>query len=441
MSYLPQPQVLIDDVDVSSAVLNGVSISTGRDGIDVQSRAGYARIGLLQLDALPSIPRLGARVKINADPDDGGGLVRLFTGNLTDVDTSMLGYGSRGQSAVAYLTAVGPLSRLVRTKGDPAGYPEQYDGDRIFTVLDTLADTWQTIGVSTWGGFDNDKDWLNADQTPIEVQQPGSYLLDQIDPSEDPPDPQSVVVQAAQDGLGQIEETRQGAIRYTASTGRLVRSSSAFLALPATGVLYQTLASSSSVNELVNQATVSWVNRYIEYETTYPWDPELELHVEVVTETPVKETLSAYAESLTSIQEFGVYARDVSTQLADGDDAQARAQRLIDLYAEPARSLRAVTVQLTDELPASLRRGLLEVSPGQPVRARAIPQVIVEDFSGFVESVVWNLSRTAASVTLGVSDWRLSEDLRIWTDVADTLTWQDTDLEIDWNRAQELTSG
>lgn len=407
MTYTPAPTVTIDGVPVDT-VLDGATITRGRDTVDTQARAGYALLSLLDLEATTPPPKLNAEVTVDVD-DGSDTLHRLFTGRISDTETRVVSAGARGRTAVTTVTATGPLGALHRGTVNPDGYPQQADGDRIAALLEDaarvswplVAGTWHDLEPGSWAEFG----------PPLEVDQPGSYQLAALEP-DDIDDPWQAIQQAADDGLGQLTESRRGGIRYTASRGRLQTViDTGFVELTAGQIVAADLAARSSVVELVNTVAVEYGDG---------------LEVTVADDAAIADTAA-------------VLARTFPTSLTDPADAAARAARMLRLYARPARSLTSLTLAVDDpDLAPADRAVLLDLDTGTPLRVSELPAAIGGAFTGFVESVAWTITRTAVALTVGVSDYQLSEFTVAWADLTDT-AWADTDPATTWNTAQELT--
>ena len=406
MTYLPDLRVRIDGADTALDVLEPVSIRRGRDTIDSQAQAGYATLSLFDPDADTPPPRLTAQVTIDVD-NGSGSWHRLFTGQISDTRTEVISAGDLSLTAVHTVTAVGPLGSLHRGFADPSGYPQQLDGDRIAAIFQTAATVLWEVAQGSWA--EQDGTWAEYG-TPLAVDQPGTYLLAPVDPSDDQ-DPWQLVQQAANDGLGQLGETRNGGLTYDASRGRLQRViDTGYTELPAVAVGAMELSSSSSVVDLVNEVTVAWSGGEVTAR-----DPDA---VEAV---------------------GAVLSREVATELDDQDDAEARAARLLALYSRPARSLESIVVHAdNDDLDPTKRAAIYDLDLSSPVRLDGLPAAIARRvFTGFVEAITWSITRTRATVQLAVSDYRLSEFSVAWGDL-DATAWDATDPAITWNTAQEL---
>ncbi|MFA9432895.1 hypothetical protein [Egicoccus sp. AB-alg2] len=392
-------------MDETTFTLARAQIATGRGGVDEQAKAGYLKLTVHDESGTRPRPRL--RSPITVDIDAGDGPVRLFTGTIVNCRTAMW---QDGAPVRYHLTAAGPLARLHRGRVPDGGYPQQRDGDRVAAVLDTLAIDWTQAGPYSWASFP-DRSWIDADPVGVEVDTPGQYLL-AGDP--EPRDAASVVLQAAQDGLGQLEETRRGAIRYTDAVGRLTRATAGYVDLPTPA---PGLEAVQSIGDVVNSVAVEYIDGD---------------QVGVVS-----------ARDEQAIADLGgeVLHETVQTRLVNAGDAQGRADRYVGLRSRPAVRVEDLTVHVTGDLDVGMRRAMFELEPGAPVRLRRLPRALGRSLVGFVERLSWTLTGGAATVVLLVSDWRLSEQALTWGGVEDTVGWVTVDGTISWTRAQELTSG
>lgn len=404
MSWRPTTTVTLDGVELShQELLAGVRLERGRDGVDQQPRAGYATVTLLDLESTRARVGLDSRLAITVDG------VQLFYGDVSDVVVKLVQHGELGRVTAHTLTATGVLARFAR-RPRPAALVQQLDGDRVATLLDDLELRWASA-TGTWAEQDATETWATAGDVTLDVDQPGTYLLSAIST---PGDPWSTLQQAANDGLGVLTELGDGTVRYTAARGRTARAAAdGFLELPPAAVLAPGLQIGAHLAELANQVRV----KYAGDAEALAFDQEL---------------IDAWG---------GTLEHTVDTQLVNSADAQARAERLLQLRKLAAASLEAATLALEVEtITAAERAELLALEPGTPVRLASLPTALGGTFTGVVERVRWTVTRTQAQLELALSDWSLSEFGVRWELLGPTDTWTTIDPTTAWNTAQELVT-
>ena len=86
MSWLPEPQVTLDGVDVTGVTVEQVSLRRGRNRVYEEASAGYATVRLLADDSFP-VPNVGAELGLLIDPGvtvDASGGDEVFDATTRD---------------------------------------------------------------------------------------------------------------------------------------------------------------------------------------------------------------------------------------------------------------------------------------------------------------------------------------------------------------------
>lgn len=405
-TWTPTVVVTLDGTDVTGETIAGVKVHRGRDDVDAQPRPGYVVATLLDLDADLTRPRLDAPLTVKVD-----GYPLVTDADVSDVTVSM----NARNVATHTVTALGKLARLHRADPD-ASYVQQKDGDRIAKILTKLKLIWKhaTTYAETdgnWTEVTAAETWATIEPTPLDVQTPGRYELASVST---PGDPWGQAQRAANDGLGVIAELRDGGIRYTDAHGRTERAAAeGFLTLPAGSVVLPGMALTSSVVNLTNRVVVGYTG-----------------------------DLEAVAEDVAAQDaRGGVLELSVDTTLVNATDAQARADRLLDLRSTDSASIETVRVALNGDLSVSNRNALLEIETGTPIRITGLPIALGTSFTGVVEALTWTVTRTTVDLDLQVSPWAFSEFLLTWQITPNTEPWQDVDPGTTWTTAQEIVTG
>jgi hypothetical protein len=79
MTYVINPQVLINDVEYRGEAIQGVTLTNGRTTVDEQPRAGFATITLVTKDNNNPNIEIDYKVVVKVDDSDGDD-VTLWTG-------------------------------------------------------------------------------------------------------------------------------------------------------------------------------------------------------------------------------------------------------------------------------------------------------------------------------------------------------------------------
>ena len=396
------PTVEVDGRDVTSLVQGTVTVRRGRDSVYTEPSAGYASVDLRSSVAEPF--RVGQTVKVfltdSADVD-----VQLFGGVLSDVGASAV----RVQDGVLVgyrLTAVGPLARLNRRTVLFDGRPSEDDGDRVrAAVLAGLSSAWEeTSPTLAWedaeGTFDS---FDGIDSSLIDD---GVFTLSALGTADGGYNPLRVAQEAALSGLGMLYETRTGVIGYADAARRPDNADSGYSVVPAASLSTDGVQVSSSLSDIVNRVTV-----------------EFDGGVVTVTDDP-------------SLEEFGLFQTEFTTQLVNESNAQQWADRYAENHALPV--FRADQFRLTLQgLGTALTDMLLEVEPNDALEFTGLPTALGlgATFEGFVEGVEWAVDPFRTEVGLFVSDAQLSLG-NIWFGRVDgTLTWSAVGTATAWQDA------
>jgi hypothetical protein len=121
MTYTINPQVIINDVEYKGIAVQGVSLSNGRTTVDEQPRAGFASINLVTPDNTYPDIEIDYRIQVRVDDSTGNDVV-LWTGWVSDIQTSVVNHGSLGWLNQQNITGIGTLAKLNRRLVGAGGY-------------------------------------------------------------------------------------------------------------------------------------------------------------------------------------------------------------------------------------------------------------------------------------------------------------------------------
>ena len=410
MTYTIDPKIIINDVEYRQDTINGVTLTNGRTNVDEQPRAGFATINLLTPDN--SFPNIEIDYKVVVKVDDStGNEVTLWTGWVSDVESSLGAFGSNGRLNNQRITAIGSLSKLNRRLVGFDGYPKENDGDRIFDIIKEGAGiTWAEYqpASNTWADVNPLLQWQNVDLLIGNIDQPGDFELVAYSGGEAAA--LSLAQAAAASGLGVLYECNEGRICYADYSSRTDEVAlNGFSPIDTDSILASGLSSISRLSDLANEVEVVYKNGQSEID-----------------------------EELTSIALYGRYAAKINTLLENDFDAVQRVEYYLETRAFPRRTLSSINLALhLDQVSNTMRDSMLPMRVGKPVSIAGLPTSIYPDtFSGFVEGFTWTINRNELFLTLNVSEYALSQLQMNWSQVPPTLEWQDVSATLEWQEAR-----
>ena len=405
MTWANNAKVYLNNV-LQTNVIEGVSISLGRQSIDQQSQAGYARVAFLNFDA-DSVD-LNDDIQIKID-NYAGTPTTIFTGDVTDIQTTVLDSGTT-VTTVTDLICTSALARLAILNVNDAGYAEQLEGDRMLSVLDeALAVSWNELPTTkVWTDYTTEiwTDLRGYDSTNIDT--PGLFTL--YTQTADLTNAYEYAAQVATSGMGQLFETPSGLIGYSDQDHRAdYLTTNGFIDLSKNFILSDGISITTSKDNITNDAIINY------------GDPD------------------ASSESIDadSVDLYGRNAQSITTLLKNTADADTYADRIVLLNAEPHPVISGIGVQIdTPTMTSTLLNALVGVFFGMPLSITNFPSnLYAHDFFGYVEGWTWTINRFSARLDLNVSDVTFSAKAVAWQDVFAGELWNTLDPELDWAHA------
>jgi hypothetical protein len=121
--------------------------------------------------------------------------------------------------------------------------------------------------------------------------------------------------------------------------------------------------------------------------------------------------------------------------LHDSLDAEAQAQRYLDLRSFPRSKFESITFPITSpELSDEQRDALLGIFMGMPISLTDLPlNINGGQFQGFVEGFTWSVSLNSILLTINMSpiefslvaiNWEQVNAAEQWNTLSNTLTWE-----------------
>lgn len=410
MPYVIDPRVLINGVEYKDKALIGATVSAGRSNVDEQPRPGFANIVLVTPDnTYPSI-EIDQEVVVKIDTPAGVSTT-VWRGWVSDIETRISTYGQTGWLNEQRITAVGTLAKLNRRRVGAAGYPKEFDGDRIYDIIYEAAGiTWAnwTPSNQQWQQVNANLTWQEVDINIGNIDQPGDFELASYGSGASTAI--TLAQQAAISGLGILYESADGAISYDDYTSRTDEvSANGFTAIEAAAILAPGLTSVTRLSDLINSIEVQYKNSQV-----------------------------TSASDADSIALYGTYQSKVTTQLENLADAEQRRTYYLDTRAYPRKTLNQITLALhLDTVSDALRTELIPLTISKPISIDSLPtSVYSNEFFGFVEGYTWTIGRKELFLTLLVSEYGLSQLEMNWLQVPPTLEWQDVSATIEWQEAR-----
>lgn len=406
----PEWRILINGQNVTSFSLVGLSINSGRSNINSQAQAGYATLELINLN----------NVNYDFDVSDGltielkksnGNYVPVFGGSISDVTVGVRRSGATAFVTSYNITALGALFKLQKAVWI-SSLAQDDDGNQIYTILsDLLFNQWNEVSASqTWAAYDATTTWANAENIGLgEIDRPGQYEMESR--SAGSIDFYSIITQIADSALGYIYEDANGNIGYADAAHRqnyLVANG--YVDLSANDALSLGIRATKRQGSVVNSYVLNYGNNFGSQKTSLNQD---------------------------SIDLYGRYQITQNTYLHDATDAQAVADRYVDLRAYPRAFFESITFALQNpELDNSDRDALIQIFMGLPIRITDLPALINGgQFEGYVEG--WSLTATVSGVSLrmNLSSTEFSAVAQNWDQVNATEAWNTISATLEWENA------
>ena len=409
-SWSPEWRVLINSVEYTGVTLSNLSINSGRTDINVQPIAGYCSIDILNVDQSAITVEINDGLTIEIK-DSTGTYVPIFGGAVSDVAIEVARSGSTGYTQVTRVVALGALARL--PKATTLGVlSHDFDGDQIYTILSALLlGTWNDVpAATTWNTYDATTTWDNAENNGLgEIDTPGNFELYQR--SSSLTDVYSLVAGLASSGLGYLYEDSSGRISYADSDHRTTYLATyGYTLLSANEAQAVGIKLATRAGDIKNDVVLTYGNNY------------------------GSEVTSSDA---TSIATYGTLKAIVNTTVRGAVDAQAQADRYIDLRAYPQAKLDRITYQLVNpEISDADRDALISIFMGLPIQLDDLPPNMNDSqFQGFVEGWTFSASFNTLTISVNISPLPFSIVAMKWDDVSIAETWNTLSGTLIWDDA------
>ena len=406
-TWLPEWKIIIGTT-VYDNVLS-VNMATGRDDIDLQCSAGYARMEIVNIDNtafdIDVTDSLTLELKNSA-----GVYVPVFGGEISDFGISVRSPEEIGFVTIGNILAVGSLAKLTKALF-PDALSKDEDGNQIFDILnELLINSWFEVAPALqWFNYDPTTTWADAENVGLgQIDRPGLYEM--IPRTAEPASSYNLCAQIAQSALGQLYEDKAGRVCYADADHRTTYlSANGYINLSANYATPSSVKSILQIGKIRNSLVFNYGNNY---------------------------SSQATALDAGSIATYGRYQRSVTSNLSKIADVNDVMTRELGLRAIPREQLQSITFRLDNsDLPDVERDKLIDVFFGEPVIIDNLPiNMFNGSFNGFVEGFAIRATPSFVDLTLTLSptdfslvapQWdTVSPSNLVWTGVNATLIWQ-----------------
>ena len=380
MTWTINPTVTVNGTSYLSSTVGSISINYGRTNIWDFQNVGYANITLVNATNTNYSIDINQSVVVKLKDYAGTSDITVFTGTVTQVNSSMKVASGAVNISYVQITAVGALATLARTQVGTAIYPSQDESARITAVIAGTSATVDTIDT-------------------------GNYTL--LERAINPNAAITIANAAALTATGSIYETASGKVGYANQARRNTDvATNGYFNLLADYINVSAIKSQMSLNDVINTVKINYAAG------------------------------SVYAEaSPTSVTTYGTIAGTLDTDISNITDVSLLAGIYLGMRAFPKTSLSSIEVRLDDPgVDSTTLNKMLNMYFGLPIQITSLPLAIsATTYQGFVEG--WNLtfSGTTARINLRTSEKTYSYRSTQWSGVNPALIWSAVGATLTWN--------
>jgi hypothetical protein len=406
-AYTPSYKVLVDGTEVTDVTIANLTVTSGRTDINVQPLAGYCQLQLMNLDNSSYNFTVGTGLAVEVT-NSSGTYIPIFGGYISDFTIAVNRAGDLGYTTVATITALGALSKLPKII-DNGILSQDFDGDQIYTLLSGyLLGQWNEVpAAQTWATYNPTETWANAVNIGLgNIDQPGDYEL--IARSSSPTDLYTLCTDIANSAFGVLYEDSNGNIGYADQTHRQdYLAANGYTTLDANHANGLGLAATTRAGDLRNYFNIIYDNN---------------------------GNQSYTAQDTVSQSLYGTYGESFTSRIKKTDDAEALADRYIELRANPYPKFQSITFVLGNpEIDDADRDALINIFLGQPVWIQNLPPNITGgSFQGYIEGWTFRASLNNLSVTFNASPINFSQVAVKWEQVNAAETWNTLNTSLTW---------
>jgi hypothetical protein len=409
-AYTPDYKVIVNGEELSNITIADLTITSGRTDIYQQPVAGYCQLSLLNFNNTTYDFNVGSGITVEVT-NSVGSYIPIFGGLISDFTITVNSAGSLGYTTIATIPALGALSKLPKII-DPGQLSQDQDGDQIYSLLSGyLLGSWNDVpAAETWANYNPTETWANAVNIGLgEIDRPGDY--DMISRPSNNTDLYSLCTAIATSAFGVLYEDANGNIGYADQTHRQdYLQNNGYTTLDANHANGIGLSATTRAGDLRNLFTI---NSGQNAGHTYT------------------------AQDLISQATYGVYGEEYTSRIRQVADAEALADRYIELRANPYPKFQSITFVLGNpEIDDADRDALINIFLGQPVWIQNLPPNITGgSFQGYIEGWTFRASLNNLSVTFNASPVNFSQVAVKWEQVNAAETWNTINTSLTWLNA------
>lgn len=361
----PVCKVFIEGVEYTGDTIADVSITYGKKDQTEKFRSSFASISLLSDgNGLPIT--LQNRVRIYLQ-DSAASDELIFTGDISDISIEMI----TSDWIQTNLTLVSPLAHLGRKLVGYSGYAEEYEGERIESILFEAGQiTWLQAGgtwadqTGTWLQYESVSGTIDTGLTLLHLYnlEPG-FVTDFLNICE-------------LSGQGFLYETTDGLMNYGDIKDRYDRQ----IALGWESISPDDVILAGTRAEISTQYTTTAV------------------------EVSSYNNQHTYLGTINSgVGEFGKLYETYQTWIKNKLDLETWMKWFLTRYGNDFPVLSSFTIPLS-QLSNVQRDVMIGMTSGLPVEITGLPVAIsATAFQGYVEGWSWRITQGEAMITLNIS--------------------------------------
>jgi hypothetical protein len=409
--FTPEWKLSINNVEYTDVAISEINHQSGRDDIYAQPAPSFLQIELIALNNENYDLQINDGLTLQVK-DSTNTFRTLFGGNITDITTEVATASSIAETFTYTIIALGSLAKLPKViyNGTLA---RDDDGDQIWALLsDLFLNNWNEVpAAETWSGYDPTITWANAENIGLgEIDRPGQYELENR--ASNPDTIYNIASLIADSAFGVLYEDNEGRIGYADSIHRQTYlANNGYTDISANAALGAGLKVLTRGADIRNEIFINYGNNFGSQES---------------------------ATDITSIATFGYRGETLNTVLHDATDAQAVADRFIDLRSYPRALFDSITFPLTNSaIDDADRDALLQIFIGQPLRITDLPVQIAPSgqFEGYVEGWRWSTNFNELFLTINLSPIEFSQVALQWEQVSASEAWNTLSGTLTWENA------
>ena len=407
--FTPEYKLSINGVEYTDVAISDIAHQAGREDIYAQPTPSYIQITLVALNNENYDLQINDGIALQVK-DSTNVFKTLFGGNITDITAEVATASSVAETFTYTILALGSLAKLPKVIYDGT-LARDDDGDQIYELLsDLFLNNWNEVpAAETWSGYDPTITWANAENLGLgEIDRPGVYEI--IARGSDPDTVYNIASLIADSAFGVLYEDSEGRIGYADALHRQnYLANNGYTTISANTAIGSGLKVLIRGADVRNEVFINYGNNFGSQES---------------------------ATDLDSIEIFGYRGQTLNTVLHDATDAQAVADRFIDLRSYPRALFDSITFPIINsDIDDADRDALLGIFIGQPIRITDLPVQIAptQQFEGYVEGWRWSTRFNELFLTINLSpiefstvalQWEQVSASEAWNTLSGTLTWE-----------------